>query len=188
MAEDVPPQLTGSITLHTLSVADQPHLYRLMQRIYPPVYAYLWPDGGRWYVHSQYNERKVARELADETAAYYFVRLDGQPVGIVRMEDDRPLPERPGLRASKLHRLYLDPAIHGRGVGRVVMEWVSGSRRDMGYDLIWLEAMDTATAALAFYERMGFTITAPFTLPTPLMYPGCRGMYRMAADLEDAPE
>jgi ribosomal protein S18 acetylase RimI-like enzyme len=177
------PPLSAELSLTPVQYHDQAELYTLMQRIYPPVYAHMWPDGGKWYLESQYNERQLARELGEEGAEYHFVCLHDRAVGMLRLIDDRPLSDRPGPRGSKLHRLYLDPAIHGRGVGRGVVEWAIRTRTATGFDLLWLEAMDTAAAALAFYRRMGFAITAPFVLDMPLMYPGCRGMYRMAIEL-----
>jgi GNAT superfamily N-acetyltransferase len=177
------PPLSAELSLTPVQYHDQGELCELMQRIYPPVYAHMWPDGGQWYLESQYNERQLAGELGEEGAEYHFVRLHDRAVGILRLVDDRPLPDRPDRRGSKLHRLYLDPAIHGRGVGRAVMDWAIRTRAAAGLDLFWLEAMDSAAAALAFYERMGFRRTAPFELDMPLMYPGCRGMHRMAVEL-----
>ncbi|WP_116125317.1 GNAT family N-acetyltransferase [Lewinella sp. IMCC34183] len=161
----------------------QPTLYALMRRIYPPVYAYLWPDGGAWYVDAQYSPENVHRELAEPDADYRFIQLNDEPVGIVRSVAGRPAPDRLTLNATKLHRLYLDPAVAGRGIGSRALEFVEAQCRKRGDKLLWLEAMDSAADALAFYERLGFARLAPFTLEMPRMLPAYRGMWRMGKEL-----
>ena len=170
-------------TYKPLTEADQPTLYALMHRIYPPVYAPFWPDDGAWYLESQYGSTHFTHELQHSSADYRFVLLDGAPVGIVRLLYATPCPDRPGRPACKLHRLYLDPTIHGRGIGKAAMQWCIDRARRSGAELLWLEAMNTAEEALGFYRSMGFAITAPFVLDMPRMYPARRGMYRLVLDL-----
>ncbi len=171
------------LRFHPITAADQPALLSLMKRIYPPVYAYLWPDGGDWYVESQYGSANVARELADPVADYRFMVWGGEPVGILRFVPGLPLADRPDSTATKLHRLYLDPAVQGRGIGRGAIAFVEEACRTRGEEWLWLEAMDSAPAAISFYERLGFRRVAPFTLEMPRMLPRYRGMWRMAKPL-----
>ena len=166
-----------------LTDADQPGLIALMRRIYPPVYAYLWPDGGEWYVNSQYGENNFRAELADPRADYRLVLADDQAVGIVRTVYGQANPDHPERSATKLHRLYLDPSFQGRGIGRRVIDDVENACRQRGIDHLWLEAMDSAEGSLAFYRRMGFQGGGHFTLDMPKMYPACRGMWRMFREL-----
>ena len=163
-----------------VTAADQARLLALMQRIYPPVYAHFWPDDGAWYLESQYGPANLARELQDELADYRFVVLDDRPIGIVRLRLATTCPDRPGVAAAKLHRLYVDPTVHGHGVGRAAIVWCGEQAGRAGAELLWLEAMDSAATALGFYRHLGFAVTAPFLLDMPRMYPELRGMYRMA--------
>ena len=171
------------LTFLPITADDQPRLLDLMQRIYPPVYAHFWPDGGHWYVQSQYNQENFQRELQEAGADYRFVTVGDTAVGIVRTIADRSPPELPGRRAGKLHRLYLDPAVHGQGIGGQVVQFALAQSRQRKEGLLWLEAMDSAPAALAFYERMAFEQLSHFTLDMPKMYPARRGMWRLAKEL-----
>ena len=175
--------LSRTLQLRPLTPADHPVLQALMQRIYPPAYAHLWPDGGAWYLRRQYGRANYLRELAEPNAVYHFVLHYGEPTGIVRLVKGTSLVDQPTVRACKLHRIYLDQAIHGQGIGKQIIQWTIDTCRQQGFDLLWLEAMDTAPAALAFYERMGFTRSGAFRLDMPLMYPSLRGMYRLALPL-----
>ncbi|PPK85337.1 RimJ/RimL family protein N-acetyltransferase [Neolewinella xylanilytica] len=161
-----------------VTAADQPALFDLMQKIYPPVYAYLWPDGGQWYLESQYGKENFDREMADDRADYRFIFHGGIPVGIVRSVRDVSCPDCPEEPATKLHRLYLDPATHGRGFGKQAVKRLLNTCRRRGDRCLWLEAMDSAESSLAFYVGTGFSRGGHFTLDMPRMYPAQRGMYR----------
>lgn len=168
-----------NLTFTPVTATDQARLLSLMQRIYPPAYAHFWPDGGEWYVESQYGQKNFAREMEDSTAGYEFICQAGRPVGIVRTLPGLPPPEHPEMAATKLHRLYLDQAVQGRGVGRSVIDRVAAASRERGDVGLWLEAMDSSVPALAFYERLGFSRLTHFTLEMPRMYPARRGMWRL---------
>ena len=171
--------LTQALQLRPIRLHDQSELFSLMQRIYPHAYADYWPDGGAWYISSQFGSANLERELAEANTAYAFVDLEGRPVGITRVRYGVPCPDQPGQRASKLHRIYLDRDIQGQGVGKWVMNQVLDSCRQRQDECLWLEAMDTATASLAFYERAGFTRGGRQTLDIDRLYPHLRGMVRL---------
>ena len=166
-----------------LAESDQPRLLALMRQIYPPVYAYLWPDDGEWYLNSQYGVDNFRIELADPRADYRFVQIGDLPVGIVRTVTNMASPDHPDRSATKLHRLYLDPVYQGQGIGRRVIEDTVADCQAHGADYLWLEAMDSAEASLAFYHRLGFQRGGHFILDMPKMYPAYRGMWRMYREL-----
>ena len=68
-------------------------------------------------------------------------------------------------------------------MGRQVLDWVIDSRRTQDQELLWLDAMERAPGARRFYARAGFAEAAYVQLDLPLLYPGMRGMYRMAVSL-----
>ena len=175
--------LSTGLSLAALTPADQPVIMALMQRIYPPAYHHFWPDGGQWYLTSLYNLNNFAQELAEPNTEYRAIQYQEEPVGIVRVVDGKPLPEQPDRGASKLHRLYLDQRVQGRGVGRQVLDWVMTGRRAQDRELLWLDVMERAPGARRFYERAGFAEAAYVQLDLPLLYPAMRGMYRMAVSL-----
>lgn len=65
----------------------------------------------------------VADHFADpDTATAVASDGGGQVVGFAQLQIERPLAAPPAAVHAHLHRLYVDPAAHRRGVGRQLIE------------------------------------------------------------------
>ena len=64
--------------------------------------------------------------------------------------------ETPGL--AKLHKLYLDPAYHGMGLGRRLLDWIESSAHSDRYTHLILQVNKNNAKAIAAYRRKGFAI------------------------------
>ena len=150
-----------------------------MQRIYPPAFAYLWPDGGGWYLNRIHGQEPFETDLSQRNSAYYHVYLETELIGIFRILVDEPNPDSPELSAIKLDRIYLAERARGQGVGKALINYAKARTVEGGYDQLWLERMDTNAATIAFYYRNGFVDGSAFRLPYEQMHTRFRGMVRM---------
>jgi RimJ/RimL family protein N-acetyltransferase len=73
--------------------------------------------------------------------------------------------ERLDGRTAELHRLYLDAALRGRGLGRTLVETVLAWCRTEGLDHLVLWSDTRFDRAHALYARLGFTRTGERVLP-----------------------
>ncbi len=65
-------------------------------------------------------------------------------------------------RRGEFKRLYVRPAFRGRGLGKLLVEWVIREARAAGYAELVADTTPVMQEALALYERMGFERTAPY--------------------------
>lgn len=172
-------KITPQLTLNEISVDDQPTLLRLMQHIYPQTYAHLWQDEGVNFINNVYGIDNLSKELKNPDSLYCFVEYDKAIVGILRLLDNNPLADLPHEPATKLHRIYLDNGIQGKGIGKALINWCTQRAANQGHAIVWLEAMDTQEGAISFYENQGFSISGKGSLALELLYPHLQGMYRM---------
>jgi predicted GNAT family N-acyltransferase len=88
---------------------------------------------------------------------------DGSVVGVVRFSP-APCPWRADARAPwQLRGMATDPAVRGSGAGRALVVAGTAAVAARGGDLVWCDAR---TAAVGFYELMGFTVVSePFDKP-----------------------
>lgn len=171
--------LSDSLSLISVSEKDQVDVLTLMQTIYPPVYEHLWEDGGLAYLKRIYGKPNFLRELMVENTHYFRVYVQEIPGGILRVLVDKECPDFPDRSAMKLQRIFLHPEIHGKGIGKKLMDWVVSQAIQEGKELLWLECMDSQQQALGFYEKMGFQKGGASEFLSDKMKRECRGMLRM---------
>ena len=172
-------QLSESISLRAIYSDDTSLLKELMHQIYPSSYKHLWEDDGYWYVEETFSRAALEKELAESNASYYFVEYQNETVGVLRIVYDFLLSDMSNLKATKLHRIYLDPKTQGKGIGKFLMDWAAQEALKNDSKIIWLEVMDTQEQALLFYKKLGYVISSDFRLTFELMYEHLRGMHRM---------
>ncbi len=172
-------RLSETLSLSAISLDDAEQLKQLMHRIYPPAYEHLWEDDGQWYVETTFNKEELKKELADLKGSYYFVIFEQETVGILRLIHDYTLADKPTLKATKLHRIYLDSKTQGKSIGTFLMNWITQQALQNGSQVLWLEAMDTQEQALQFYKKRGYIISSDFRLTFELMHSHLRGMHTM---------
>jgi GNAT superfamily N-acetyltransferase len=83
--------------------------------------------------------------------------------------------------ACEMKRMFVDPGLRGRGVGRALGESLVRAARDAGYRRMLLDTSFRQTEAQALYRRLGFRHTEPYyALPERLR----EWLVFMALDLE----
>jgi GNAT superfamily N-acetyltransferase len=165
-----------NLQLNPVYLEDQPILYKLMDEVYRASYQYIWDDGGDWYVDLIYKPETVFKELARETTHYFFVELKGEKVGILKY--DYPLsPKELDLpNAMKIHRFYLHPKVHGKGIAQLLMNHCEKVAIENQLDTIWLEVMECQPQAKRFYEKCGFSNAFHYILDFDRIFPLYRGI------------
>ena len=176
-------KVTDHISLRPIQLEDHAELHGLMQRVYPPAYAHYWEDQGAWYVNTIYSLENLTKELAEAGSLYYFIVFQeeksttGEVVGIFKIIHDYSYPPMPAFKAFKVHRVYLDAATQGKGIGKKLMQYATQIANNENHELLWLDAMETHTQAQAFYASLGFEKTEMQLLDFELLYPEHRPMW-----------
>ena len=132
--------------------ADAPGVIDLIGRVFVE-YGWIWepatevPDLLRWAPHYE-----------PPRGAFFVVREGVRVVGSVGVD-------RVGDGTAELHRLYLDPALRGRGLGNALVETVLGWCRDSGVTRLVLWSDTRFEHAHRLYLRHGFRQTGERELP-----------------------
>lgn len=185
--QKTPKTISRDLHLTPLTAKDQSELFALMKRIYPSAYGHYWKDDCSWYLESQYGIENFEGELNTSGSEYYFVRSTKQArdefresvIGIFKIIKNCPYPPLEENNALKVHRVYLDPATQGQGIGKKLMLYAENYARESGHNLVWLDAMDTHKQAQAFYKSLGYTRSELQKLDFPLLHDEHRPMWYM---------
>lgn len=92
----------------------------------------------------------ATEDFSTPPAVFLLARLGGADVGCAGL---RRL--RDGV--GEVKRMYVDPAVRGRGVGRLLLRRLLDHARAAGLDRVQLETGTEQPGAIALYESEGFT-------------------------------
>ena len=94
-------------------------------------------------------------QLETYYAAVFVARWSGDAAGCVALRTiDRAICE--------MKRLYVRPSCRGHGIGPALAGRVIDEARRRGHTVMRLDTLPSMTAAMALYERLGFTDIEPY--------------------------
>ena len=180
----MPLDISKTVSLIEIGISDYEELYVLMQRIYPKAYQYLWNDDCSWYINHVYNQEQVAIDDREEGSLFYFVIVNGKKEGILKLKIDIPYPEQSTIKGTKLDRIYLSEEMQGKGVSKLLMQYVLDLAKGNGSEILWLDCMDSKHQALNYYVKNGFQKGGLSYLDFELLKDEYRGIYLMWKEIE----
>ena len=153
-------------------------LSQLSKAIYKEYYLHLWhPGGADWYQNEHaYHPDKLRMELNDNNNQHYVVYENDMPLGYLKIRTTAVLQGYEAMNSLEIERIYLHKEIAGKGMGRELMLLSEAIAKENNKQMIFLKAMDTSDDAIAFYQKMGYTICGRWSLPFEQMKEAYRGM------------
>jgi len=141
--------------------ADLPTVQRLLLETWLDAYGSFIPrEDLVGYLNTQYSQAKLEALYADPDVTGLVAEVDGAVAGYAKLYHAR------AEQRFYVHQLYILPARQGLGLGHRLMDCAEARARELGADRIWLGVMVKNTQAVAWYQKMGFTVTetAPFVM------------------------
>jgi aminoglycoside 6'-N-acetyltransferase len=110
------------------------------------------PEVFMWWRGDGDMTSSVAEDLADDEAATFVVQHDGRVVGAIQWSAE----DEPDYRHASID-IYLDPAVHGRGVGTDAVRTLARHLlTDQGFHRLVIDPAAANAAAIRCYSKVGF--------------------------------
>ncbi len=139
------------LTFHPASLTDIPTLRSLATRIWSESYAdIISREQIAFMLAWMYSAETIGREIA-EGVHWEIVRRDDGNAGFLSITFSTG-----GI--AKLHKLYLLPALHGKGLGQEMLERVFALAAERGSREVRLQVNKANVRAQRAYARFGFAL------------------------------
>jgi len=114
----------------------------------------LTPEAAAAEAETGRSEQRFREALRQRTIL--VAEQDGALVGYVELGDVDIREAGAGPEDGELHRLYVETALHGRGIGRALLDAALAHPRLARAPRVFLQVWDENERAVNLYERAGF--------------------------------
>lgn len=138
---------------HTATLQDIPTIQALADKIWTRTYAdILSPEQMSFMLDMMYGTPALTEQIDGDHYTFLVFQEEGQPAGYAAFS---PHTDEEGV--YKLHKIYLDTDLQGKGLGKAMMNTVKQLVGEKGAHTLELD-VNRHNKALYFYERQGFAI------------------------------
>ncbi|MBK9271086.1 MAG: GNAT family N-acetyltransferase [Saprospiraceae bacterium] len=110
----------------------------------------------RKYLTEAFSLEQLSAELTDENVEFYFASIHQERIGYIKLNHGLAQTEMKEDNALEIERIYVLRNYQGQKVGQALYEKALHIARQHKLDYIWLGVWEKNTAAIRFYERIGF--------------------------------
>lgn len=108
------------------------------------------------YLDEAFSFTKLATELSDNNAEFYFATIDNKVLGYLKLNFGQSQTELQDNKAVEIERIYVLKEYHGKGVGQLLYDQAIKIARQKNADYVWLGVWEKNPRAINFYKKNGF--------------------------------
>ncbi len=143
--------MTRALSFRNATENDIPLIQRLARYIWLAHYpSIISVEQIEYMLPRMYGADVIAEELRDTNLHYELLILENDPVGYTSYRFELP--------SVFLSKLYLNPNLHGKGIGQLTLAHIEDVARAKGATSIYLFVNKRNDKAIRAYLRAGFTI------------------------------
>lgn len=142
-------------------------LFEIAIQSYSDTYQYLWSDKGLSYLEEFYKKADFKKELLASDIFYFLIYDADKAIGYFKLKNNEIAPY-PQAKCTEIDKLYLLKEYSGKGIGKIIMEFIISLCKKKNRSILWLKTMETSSAKY-FYAKYGFIQTEKTYLDYPTM-------------------
>lgn len=143
----------SSLSIRTAGISDITLIAQLAKRIWPICYKELLTEDALAYMLDKfYDATTLHQQMSELQHQFIIAAIDNEAVGFASYELNHLQ-----VGHTKLHKLYVLTTIHGKGIGRSMVQHIKTVANAANQQEIYLH-VNRGNAAQHFYEKLGFQI------------------------------
>ena len=137
-----------------VSIEHIPEIKRLSDEIWKQVYPSVVPMAQiEFLLNTWYSSAALTEQMEQSGHQFILVEWNDEAVGYASYS--MKLANQP--ERFRVHKLYLQPAMHGNGIGRAMLKYIAAESMPLGCKELELN-VHKRNPAVGFYQHVGFTI------------------------------
>jgi ribosomal protein S18 acetylase RimI-like enzyme len=146
------------ITIAAAQAKDIPALQVTAADCWWATYAeYLSADFIEHFLARAYSKERLLTQISDPQSCFLVVKQGNALIGFGQVGPTMPRRDHAPVAPADLHRLYLLPAYHGKGIGSRLLAELESWLRQREYPYYGAYVHELNEPAKRFYARRGFT-------------------------------
>lgn len=117
------------------------------------------PEHLKAYLDEAYDLDKLKKELKNPSSRFYFIYVDQQVAGYLKLNTDAAQTEPMGADSLEVERIYVKKAFQRYGLGKQLLNKAFEMAVEQNKKRIWLGVWEENANAIAFYRKKGFVQT-----------------------------
>ncbi|CAM3849495.1 GNAT family N-acetyltransferase [Alkalicoccus chagannorensis] len=117
------------------------------------------PEHLNAYLKRAYNLDQLTQEIATPSSQFYFVYLDQELAGYLKVNTDEAQSETMDRDSLEVERIYVKREFQTHGLGKHLMNKAMEIALEQQKKKIWLGVWEDNENAIAFYQKKGFIQT-----------------------------
>lgn len=140
------------MNLEILKITDAqlPIIRELALRIWPDVFNPILPPGQVEYMLDKSYSIEALGNACRQGEVFHLVKLDGKAIGYISLTDF-------GDKTGKLNKIYLDPHVRGKGIGKKLLQFAANWGIQHNLDRMILNVNKNNQRAIKVYQSAGWT-------------------------------
>lgn len=124
---------------------------------------YNTPENMKLYLDTSFNLQQLKKELTNKNSQFYFVYVEGELAGYLKVNLDDAQTEEMGNDSLEIQRVYIKEKYQKSGLGKLMVSKAEEIAKENNKNKIWLGVWEKNENAIGFYEKIGFIQTGDFT-------------------------
>ena len=117
------------------------------------------PANMKTYLDRAFNLKQLEEELLNEFSEFYFIYLNEDIAGYVKLNTNDAQSETMGNDSLEVERIYVRRKFHKQGLGKFLINKAIEIAKEQNKDKVWLGVWEKNENAISFYKKMGFVQT-----------------------------
>lgn len=141
-----------NIAVREALLEDWGTIQSIAYKTWPLTYGdFISPERLNFLLEILFEERSIKNQMLEKKYKFFIADENDQPIGFVSIEENFNSENQ-----VMIHKLYILPDWQGKGLGKIIIDFVTSFTSGSGHDVLRLKVFHLNQKAIEFYEHMGF--------------------------------